>query len=47
MPFCHSPKSFVLEMVPIRRSRVGGEEETSKIASRKQKKKRQFKGEVH
>jgi hypothetical protein len=46
MPFYHSPKSFVLEVVPIR-SKVIREEKTSKIALRRQKKKRQFEGKVH
>jgi hypothetical protein len=40
MPFCHSPRSFLLEVVSIRRSRITGKEETSRIASRGQKKKK-------
>jgi hypothetical protein len=38
MPFCHSPISFVLEVVSIRRSIITREEEINKIASRGQKK---------
>jgi hypothetical protein len=40
MPFYHSPKSFVLEVVSIRRSRITREEEIGKVASRGQKKKK-------
>jgi hypothetical protein len=47
MPFCHSTKIYVLEVVSIRRNIIIGEEETCKITSRGQKKKRQSKGEVH
>ncbi len=47
MPFFHNPRSFISEVVSIRRSRIIKEEETSKTASRGQKKKRQYEGEVH
>jgi hypothetical protein len=40
MPFYHSLRSFVLEIISIRRSRYTGEEETCIIASRGHKKKR-------
>jgi hypothetical protein len=40
MPFCHSPRSYVSEVVSIRRSKAIGEEETSKIATIGQNKKR-------
>jgi hypothetical protein len=39
MPFCHSLKSFVLEMVSIKRSKIIREEKIGKITSRGQKKK--------
>jgi hypothetical protein len=39
MPFCHSLKSFVLEVVSIRRSKITREEKIGKITSRGQKKK--------
>jgi hypothetical protein len=47
MPFYHNPRSFISEVVSIRRSRITREEETSKMISRGQKKKRQYEGEVH
>jgi hypothetical protein len=47
MPFCHSPRSFVSKVVSIRRSKIIGEEKTSRTTSRGQKMKRQFEGEVH
>jgi hypothetical protein len=40
MPFYHNPQSFVLEVVSIKRGRITREEETSKMASKGQKKKR-------
>jgi len=40
MPFCHSPSSFVLEVVSIKRGRIIGEEETCITTLRGQKKKR-------
>jgi hypothetical protein len=46
MPFCHNPRSFISKVVSIR-SRIRREEETSKTASRGQKKKRQYEGKVH
>jgi hypothetical protein len=39
MPFCHSFRSSILEMVSSRRSKIIGEEKTSKRTSRGQKKK--------
>ncbi len=47
MPFCHSLKSYVLEMVSIRRSKATRKEETNRVATIGQKKKSQFEGEVH
>jgi hypothetical protein len=47
MPFCHSLKSYVLEVVSIRRSKATRKEETSIVATIGQKKKSQFEGEVH
>jgi hypothetical protein len=38
--FCHSLKSFVSEVVSIRRSRIIGKEETCRASSKRQKKKR-------
>jgi hypothetical protein len=38
MPFYHSPRSYVLELVSIR-SKITEEEETSKTTSRGEKKK--------
>jgi len=38
MPFCHSPRSFVLEVVSIKRSKIVGEEEIGKAALRGKKK---------
>jgi hypothetical protein len=46
MLFCHSPKSYVLEVVSIR-SKITEEEETCIATLRGQKKKKYFKGEVH
>jgi hypothetical protein len=47
MPLCHSPWDFVSKVVSIRWSRIIGEEEIGKTTSKKQKKKRQYEGEVH
>jgi len=44
MPFCHSLRNFVSKVVSIRRNKIIREEETCKIVSRGQKKKRQFEG---
>jgi hypothetical protein len=46
MSFCHSPRSYVSEMDSIR-SKIIGAKETSRLASRGPKKKKQFEGEVH
>jgi hypothetical protein len=40
MPFCHSPTSFVSEVVFIRRSKITREEEIGRTTSKGQKKKR-------
>jgi hypothetical protein len=40
MPFCHSPRSSILEVVSIRKSRITREEETCKKKLRGQKKKK-------
>jgi hypothetical protein len=40
MPFCHSPRSSILEVVSIRRNRIIGEEKIGKVASRGQNKKK-------
>jgi hypothetical protein len=34
MSFCHNPKTYILEVVSIRRSKITGEEETNILASR-------------
>jgi len=47
MPFYHSLRNFVLEVVSIRWSKITGEEETGRTTSRGKKKKRQFEGKVH
>jgi hypothetical protein len=47
MAFCHNPWSYVSKVVSIRWGKITWEEETSKVASTWQKKKRQFEGEVH
>jgi hypothetical protein len=43
MPFYHNSRSYVLEVVPIKRRRIIKEEKTSETTSRAQKKKRQSK----
>jgi hypothetical protein len=47
MSFYHSPKSYVLEVVSIRRSKIIVKEEIGKASSKGQKKKKQYEGEVH
>jgi len=47
MPFFHSFQSFVSKLVSIRRSKITGKEETCRLASRGEKKKKQSEGEVH
>jgi len=47
MPFYHSFRSYVLEVVSIKRSKAIGKEEIGRAATRGQKKKRQFEREVH
>jgi hypothetical protein len=40
MPFCHSPRSFVLKVVSIKRRKITIEEEKCRAISRGKKKKR-------
>jgi len=47
MLFCHSLNSFVSKVVSIIRNRITREEKIGKVASRRKKKKRRYKGEVH
>jgi hypothetical protein len=46
MPFCHNFKSYVLEMVSIKRNIATWEKEASR-ATWGQEKKGEFEGEVH
>jgi hypothetical protein len=47
MPFCHSPRNSISKVVSTKRSRATREEETNRVTTRRQKEKRQSKGEVH
>jgi hypothetical protein len=47
MPFYHSPRSYVSKVVSIIRNKSTWIEEIDKTTLGGQKKKRQFKGEVH
>ncbi len=47
MSLYYSPKSFVSEMVSIRRIKTIGEEKVSKATTRRQQKKGKYEGEVY